>query len=84
MHNNRTHHRLSFQKECVLLSRYGVIKGVIKCKTINMSKNGAELRLDKIFPYKKRGKLRIYDTNMRNPLRRRYGVQMRTLLMLPV
>ena len=66
MHNNMAHNRLPFQKEYILLNGFGVIKGAIKCKTVNMSEIGAELRIDKIFPYKKGDNLRIYDMNMRN------------------
>jgi hypothetical protein len=46
------------------LNGFGAIKGGIKCKTVNMSKIGAELRIDKIFPYKKGDNLRIYDMNL--------------------
>ena len=62
MHNNRTHDRLHFEKDCILLNGFGVIK----CKTINLSENGAELQIDKIFPYKKGDNLRIYDIDLRN------------------
>ena len=66
MHNKRTHDRLPFQKECVLLNRFGSIKEVTKRKTVNVSEMGAELRMDKIFPYKKGDKLRIYNMDSRN------------------
>jgi hypothetical protein len=62
--NKRTEERLPLQKECLLVNR----SGSIEAQTVNMSKKGITVKIDRILPFKIGSELTVSFPSMGNHL----------------
>ena len=62
--NNRTEERIPLQKECTLVNR----SGSIEARTVDMSKMGIGIKIERILPFKIGSELTVIVPSMGNRL----------------